>query len=124
MNFPKELYYSEDHTWAKVEDDTALIGISDFAQDQLGEILFVEMPEIGDEVTKGSSFGVGESSKNASDTISPLSGKVVEINEKLDDEPEYINEDPYGAWIIKIKIEDKSEIEDLLSSSAYESKLD
>ncbi|HBC96883.1 MAG TPA: glycine cleavage system protein GcvH [Clostridium sp.] len=124
MNFPKELYYSEDHTWAKVEDDTALIGISDFAQDQLGEILFVEMPEIGDEVTKGSSFGVVESSKNASDTISPLSGKVVEINEKLDDEPEYINEDPYGAWIIKIKIEDKSEIEDLLSSSAYESKLD
>ena len=82
------------------------------------------MPEIGDEVTKGSSFGVVESSKNASDTISPLSGKVVEINEKLDDEPEYINEDPYGAWIIKIKIEDKSEIEDLLSSSAYESKLD
>jgi glycine cleavage system H protein len=107
-----------------VEGDTALIGISDFAQEQLGEILFVEMPEVGDEVVKDSSFGVVESSKKASDTISPLSGEVVEINEKLDDEPEYINEDPYDAWIIKIKIKDDSEIKDLLSSSEYESGLE
>ncbi|MFC0906300.1 glycine cleavage system protein GcvH [Clostridium sp. MT-14] len=124
MNFPKELYYSKEHTWAKVEGDTALIGISDFAQEQLGEILFVEMPEVGDEVVKDSSFGVVESSKKASDTISPLSGEVIEINEKLDDEPEYINEDPYDAWIIKIKIKDESEIKDLLSSSEYESGLE
>ncbi|CAB1262225.1 glycine cleavage system protein GcvH [Clostridium sp. WLY-B-L2] len=124
MNFPEKLYYSKEHTWAKVEGDTALIGISDFAQEQLGEILFVEMPEVGDEVVKDSSFGVVESSKKASDTISPLSGEVVEINEKLDDEPEYINEDPYDAWIIKIKIKDDSEIKDLLSSSEYESGLE
>lgn len=120
MNFPKELYYSKEHTWAKVEGDAALIGISDFAQDQLGEILFVEMPEVGDEVVKDTSFGVVESSKKASDTISPLSGEVIEINEKLDDEPEYINEDPYDAWIIKIKIKDDNEVKSLLSSSEYE----
>ncbi|MHC6178571.1 glycine cleavage system protein GcvH [Clostridium sp. JNZ X4-2] len=120
MKFPKELYYSKEHTWAKVEEDTALIGISDFAQDQLGEILFVEMPEVGDEVVKDTSFGVVESSKKASDTISPLSGEVIEINDKLDDEPEYINEDPYDAWIIKIKIKDDNEVKSLLSSSEYE----
>ncbi|MCI1946183.1 glycine cleavage system protein GcvH [Clostridium luticellarii] len=123
MNFPKELYYSKEHTWAKVEGDTALIGVSDFAQEQLGEILFVEMPEVGDEVSKDASFGVVESSKKASDTISPLSGEVIEINEKLDDEPEYVNEAPYDAWIIKIKIKDADEVKSLLSSSEYEAEL-
>nr|AEI90772.1 glycine cleavage system H protein [Clostridium ragsdalei P11] len=103
MDFPKELKYSKEHTWAKIEGDTALIGISDFAQDQLGEILFVEMPDVGDEITQGVSLGVVESSKKASDVISPLSGEVLEINEKLDDEPEYINENAYDAWIVKIK---------------------
>lgn len=123
MNFPKELYYSKEHTWAKVEGDIATIGISDFAQDQLGEILFVEMPEIGDKITQDKSFGVVESSKKASDVIAPLSGEVVEINEKLDDEPEYINENAYDAWIAKIKISDKGQLDNLLSASKYESDL-
>lgn len=124
MNFPKELYYHAEHTWVKVEGDEALIGISDFAQDQLGEILFVEMPEVDDEITQGKSFGVVESSKKASDLIAPISGRVLEINEKLDDEAEYINEDPYDAWIIKVKVSDKEEISNLLSASQYEAGLE
>lgn len=123
MNFPQELYYSKEHTWAKIDGDVATIGISDFAQDQLGEILFVEMPEIGEQTTQDKSFGVVESSKKASDLIAPLSGEVLEINEKLDDEPEYINENSYDAWIIKIKISNKEEIDKLLSASGYESGL-
>jgi glycine cleavage system H protein len=123
MNFPKELYYSKEHTWAKVEGDVVTIGISDFAQDQLGEILFVEMPEIGDEITQDKSFGVVESSKKASDVIAPLSGEVIETNEKLDDEPEYINENAYDAWIVKVKISDKGQLDNLLSASKYESDL-
>lgn len=123
MNFPKELKYSKEHTWAKIEGDTALIGISDFAQDQLGEILFVEMPEVGDQITQGKSLGVVESSKKASDVISPLSGEVLEINEKLDDEPEYVNENAYDAWIVKIKVKDSGEIKSLVDSSEYEASL-
>ena len=92
------------HTWVKVEGEFAYIGITDFAQDQLGEVLFVEMPEVEDELTKDEYFGVVESSKVASDLIAPVSGEVVEINEdKLEDEPEYVNEDPYDAWICKSK---------------------
>ncbi|AZV58446.1 glycine cleavage system protein GcvH [Clostridium sp. AWRP] len=123
MNFPKELKYSKEHTWAKIEGDTALIGISDFAQDQLGEILFVEMPDVGDEITQGVSLGVVESSKKASDVISPLSGEVLEINEKLDDEPEYINENAYDAWIVKIKVKDSGEVKNLVDASEYEAGL-
>ncbi|AGY75828.1 glycine cleavage system protein GcvH [Clostridium autoethanogenum] len=123
MNFPKELKYSKEHTWAKIEGDTALIGISDFAQDQLGEILFVEMPDVGDEITQGVSLGVVESSKKASDVISPLSGEVLEINEKLDDEPEYINENAYDAWIVKIKVKDSGEVKSLVDASEYEAGL-
>lgn len=123
MNFPNDIYYSKEHTWAKVDGDTALIGISDFAQDQLGEILFVEMPEVEEETTQENAFGVVESSKKASDLIAPLSGEVLEVNERLDDEPEYINEDAYDAWIIKIKIADKAELDNLLSASDYESGL-
>ncbi|NMM65408.1 glycine cleavage system protein GcvH [Clostridium sp. P21] len=123
MNFPENLYYSDEHTWVKVDGDTAFIGISDFAQSQLGEILFVEMPELEDEITQGKPFGVVESSKKASDLIAPLSGEVLEVNEKLDDEPEYINEDAYDAWIAKIKISDKGELDNLLSASKYEAGL-
>ncbi|OAA91422.1 MULTISPECIES: glycine cleavage system protein GcvH [Clostridium] len=123
MDFPKELKYSKEHTWAKIEGDTALIGISDFAQDQLGEILFVEMPDVGDEITQGVSLGVVESSKKASDVISPLSGEVLEINEKLDDEPEYINENAYDAWIVKIKVKDSGEVKNLVDASEYEAGL-
>jgi glycine cleavage system H protein len=123
MDFPKELKYSKEHTWAKIEGDTALIGISDFAQDQLGEILFVEMPEVGDQITQGKSLGVVESSKKASDVISPLSGEVLEINEKLDDEPEYVNENAYDAWIVKIKVKDSGEVKNLVDASEYEASV-
>ena len=123
MNFPNDLYYSKEHTWVKVDGDVAYIGISDFAQDQLGEILFVEMPDVEDEITQGKAFGVVESSKKASDLIAPVSGEVLEINEKLDDEPEYINEDAYDAWIVKVKISDKGELDNLLNASGYESGL-
>lgn len=123
MNFPSELYYSSEHTWAKIDGDVAYIGISDFAQDQLGEILFVEMPEVEEEIAQGKAFGVVESSKKASDLIAPISGEVLEVNEKLDDEPEYINENAYDAWIVKVKVSDKGELESLLNASGYESGL-
>lgn len=123
MKYPSSVKYSQKHTWVKVEGNTAYIGITDFAQDQLGEILFVEMPEIGDELTKDEDFGVVESSKVASDLIAPISGEVLEVNEKLDDEPEYINEDAYDAWIVKVKISDESELDDLLDASNYETAL-
>lgn len=120
MNLPNELYYHNEHTWAKVDGDVAYVGITDFAQSQLGEILFVEMPEVEEAVTQGKPFGVVESSKKASDLFAPLSGEVLEINEKLDDEPEYINEDAYDAWIIKIKVSDKGELNNLLNAAGYE----
>ena len=104
-----------------MDGEFAYIGITDYAQDQLGEVLFVEMPEVGDELTQGEEYGVVESSKVASDLVAPISGEVVEINDKLDDEPEYINEDPYDAWIVKIKVSDEDELESLLNSDGYES---
>lgn len=123
MKVIPSLKYSDKHTWVKVEGEYAYIGITDFAQDQLGEVLFVEMPEIEDELTQGEEFGVVESSKVASDLIAPISGEVIEINEKLDDEPEYINEDPYDAWIVKVKVSDIDEFDDLLNAEGYESKI-
>ena len=124
MKVIPNLKYCKEHTWVKVEDDYAYIGITDYAQDQLGEILFVEMPEIEDEITKGEDFGVVESSKVASDLIAPISGEVVEINEMLEDEPEAINEDAYDAWIIKVKISDEEELNSLLNSDGYESSIE
>lgn len=118
------LRYTSKHQWVKVEGEYALIGITDFAQDQLGEVLFVEMPEVGDSISQDEDYGVVESSKVASDLIAPLSGEVIEINEKLEDEPEYINEDPYDAWIIKVKISDEAEMENLISSEEYENGLE
>ena len=123
MKVVPSLKYSIKHTWVKTEGEFAYIGITDFAQDQLGEVLFVEMPEVEDEITAGEEFGVVESSKVASDLIAPVSGEVVEINEKLDDEPEYINEDPYDAWIVKVKLSDADELEQLFSSDDYETKI-
>ena len=118
------LKYSSKHTWVKIEGDIAVIGITDYAQEQLGEILFVEMPEVGDDITKDDEFGVVESSKIASDLIAPISGEVIEINEKLEDEPEFINEDAYDAWILKVKLSDESELDDLLDAENYESNLE
>lgn len=124
MKVIPSLKYTDKHEWVKVEGEFAYIGITDFAQDQLGEVLFVEMPEVGDEITAGEEYGVVESSKVASDLIAPLSGEVVEINEKLDDEPEYINEDAYDAWIVKVKVSDADELDSLLSSEGYEAGLE
>lgn len=124
MKVIPELRYSDKHTWVKVEGEYAYIGITDFAQEQLGEVLFVEMPELEDELTQGEDFGVVESSKVASDLIAPISGEVVEINERLEDEPEYINEDPYDAWIVKVKVSDDDELDSLLSAEAYENGIE
>ena len=120
MKVIPSLKYTDKHEWVRMDGEFAYIGITDYAQDQLGEVLFVEMPEVGDELTQGEEYGVVESSKVASDLVAPISGEVVEINDKLDDEPEYINEDPYDAWIVKIKVSDEDELESLLNSDGYE----
>ena len=124
MKVIPSLRYTEKHDWIRVEGEFAYIGITDFAQDQLGEILFIEMPEVGDEISAGKEYGVIESSKVASDLISPISGEVVEINERLDDEPEYINEDAYDAWIVKVKIYDIDELDSLINAESYEAELE
>ena len=118
MNYPVDLKYSKSHEWVRYEDEVAIIGISDFAQDALGDVVFVNLPAVGDEVTAGESFGDVESVKAVSDLISPVSGVVCAINEELEDSPENLNEDPYGAWIIKV--ENVSEEEELLEADAYE----
>lgn len=118
MNYPVDLKYSKSHEWIKYEDGVAVIGISDFAQDALGDVVFVNLPAVGDEVTAGESFGDVESVKAVSDLISPVSGVVLEVNEDLEDAPESLNEDPYGAWIIKV--ENVTEEEELLDAAAYE----
>ena len=118
MNFPAELKYSKDHEWVKFEGDTAIIGISDFAQDALGDVVFVNLPGEGDEATAGEAFGDVESVKAVSDLVSPVSGTIVAINEELVDAPEMLNSDPYGAWIIKV--EGVTAQEELLDAAAYE----
>ena len=118
MNFPKELKYSSDHEWLKEDGGVAVVGISDFAQDALGDIVFVNLPAVGDEVTAGETFGDIESVKAVSDMCSPVTGTVVAVNEELNDAPEMLNNDPYGAWIIKVEnVTDKS---DLMDAAAYE----
>ena len=124
MKVIPSLRYTEKHDWIRVEGEFAYIGITDFAQEQLGDILFIEMPEVGDEISAGKEYGVIESSKVASDLISPISGEVVEINERLDDEPEYINEDAYDAWIVKVKLSDIDELDSLINAESYEAELE
>jgi len=124
MNIPAELKYTKDHEWAKIENDTVLVGITDYAQSELGDVVYVELPEEGSEVKQGDSFGTIEAVKAVSDLYAPLSGKVLEVNTALEDAPETINQDPYGAgWMIKIQISDPSEINNLLDSAGYESLL-
>lgn len=124
MEILNDRKYSPKHTWAKLDGEYAYIGVTDFAQDQLGEVLYVDVPEVEDELTKDSDFGVIESSKVASELIAPISGEVVEVNdEKLEDEPEYVNEAPYDAWICKIKVADMAEYEGLLTAEQYEATL-
>ena len=118
MNFPAELKYSKSHEWLKEEDGVSVIGISDFAQDALGDVVFVNLPEVGDDAAAGEAFGDVESVKAVSDLISPVSGTVCEVNEDLLDQPELLNEDPYGTWIIKV--ENDTDTEELLDAAAYE----
>ena len=118
MNFPAELKYTKDHEWMVMEGDIAVIGISDFAQDALGDVVFINLPEVGDTVTAGESFGDVESVKAVSDVNSPVTGVIVAVNEDLADSPENLNSDPYGSWIIKV--EQISETEELMDAAAYE----
>lgn len=119
MNFPKELKYSKSHEWVKYEDEnTVLIGLTDYAQNELGDLVFVNLPEEGDEVAAGDAFGDVESVKAVSDVYSPVTGEVVAINEDLLDAPESINEDPYGAWFIRVG--NVSDTEELMDADAYE----
>ncbi len=118
MNFPSELKYAKTHEWLKKDGELVEIGLTDYAQDQLGDIVFVNLPEVGDEVSQGESFSDVESVKAVSDIYSPVTGVVAEINEELLDAPETVNGDPYGAWFIKVK--DVSDEEELMSAEEYE----
>jgi glycine cleavage system H protein len=120
MNYPSELKYTKDDEWLKVEGDTGVVGITDYAQNALGDIVFVELPKIGAEVTAGKPFGTVESVKAVSELFAPASGTVAAINDELANAPEKVNQDPYGAWMIKIKLKDKSEAGKLMSSADYE----
>ena len=117
------LRYSEDHEWVKVEDDIAVIGISDFAQKELGDITYADLPEVDDEVEAGDEFGALESVKASSELLCPVSGKVVEVNPELEDAPEKINEDAYEAWIIKVEMSDPAQVDALLDAAAYKAKI-
>ncbi len=114
------LLYSETHEWVKVEGDVAVIGVTDFAQSEMGDITYVDMPEADDEVSKDEEFGALESVKASSDLVCPVSGIVIENNEALEDAPELINQDPYENWIIKVKISDPAELEGLMDAAAYQ----
>ncbi|MDE5814161.1 MAG: glycine cleavage system protein GcvH [Muribaculaceae bacterium] len=119
MTIKNDLRYAESHEWVSLEGDIATVGITDYAQHALGDIVYVDMPEVGDEVTAGEDFGAVESVKAASDLYSPVSGEVVEINEALEDEPGLINQDAFANWIMKVKVSDPSEVEALLDAEAY-----
>lgn len=120
--YPADLRYDREHEWVRVEGDIAVIGISHFAQDQLGEVVYVDLPSAGDELTAGETFGEIESVKSVSELFSPVSGEVVEVNDDLDGAPETINTDPYGAgWMIKVKMADASQLDAMMAADEYES---
>lgn len=121
MNIPSNLQYTKDHEWAKIENGVATIGITDFAQGELGDIVFVELPEVGKSFNAGDAFGTIEAVKTVTDLFSPISGKIVAINEGLDSDPGKVNSDPYGdGWLVKIRLSDPDEKDGLMSSIAYE----
>ena len=120
MKIVEGLLYAEDHEWIKVEGDVATIGVTDFAQHEMGEIVYIELPEVDDELAAGDVFGVIESVKAASDSFIPVSGTVVEVNEDLVDSPEGVNNAPFESWMFKVKLSDASELEKLMDSAAYE----
>ena len=120
MNIPNDIKYTDDHEWIKIDSNLAVIGITDFAQSELGDIIFVEFPNIGESVNQKDTIGTLEAVKTVADIYSPLSGEIIEINEQLESNPELINEDPYNnGWILKIKINDDNEINSLLSGDDY-----
>jgi glycine cleavage system H protein len=120
MNVPTDLMYTTDHEWAKFDDNIVTVGITDFAQGELGDIIFVELPEVGKEIDKDGAFGTIEAVKTVSDLVSPVTGKVIEINDEIEDSPEFVNEDCYGkGWFVKIEIEDLSEKDNLLNAEDY-----
>ncbi|SFA90420.1 glycine cleavage system H protein [Lentibacillus halodurans] len=121
MSLPKDLYYTEEHEWVKKEEGKVRIGITDFAQDELGDIVFVELPEVGDQVEADEPFGSVESVKTVSELYAPVSGKVVEINKELEDSPEFVNESPYDkAWMVVVEPSNPSDVDQLLSAEQYE----
>ncbi len=125
MNIPKDLMYSKDHEWIKFDNNVVTIGISDFAQSELGDIIFVELPEIGRELEKDEPFGTIEAVKTVTDLLAPVAGKVIEINNKIEDSPEFVNEDCYGkGWFIKIRIDNQSGKDKLLNSEDYQTIID
>jgi glycine cleavage system H protein len=120
FDIPDDLHYLNTHEWVRVTDGTARIGISDFAQDELGDVVFVDLPADGEAVTAGEDFGVVESIKAVSDLYSPVSGTVTAINDALESEPELLNEDPYGeGWLVEVELDDESELDDLLDADVY-----
>lgn len=120
MNFPSELKYTKDHEWVKIEGDTATVGITDFAQKELGDIVYVEVETVDESLDKDEVFGTVEAVKTVSDLFLPLTGEIIEFNSVLEDEPEKVNTDPYGeGWMVKLKIADSSEVESLLDNEAY-----
>jgi glycine cleavage system H protein len=123
-SYPEDLLYHREHDWARVEGDTATFGITWYAQDQLGEVVFFEPPEVGSEVTKDEPYAEVESVKAVSDVYAPLSGEVIEVNQEAGENPETINDDPYGeGWLVKVRLSDPSEIDDLLDADAYRALL-
>lgn len=120
MNIPQELKYTKDHEWVKIEGDTATIGVTDFAQSELGDIVYVEVETLDETLQKEEVFGTVEAVKTVSDLFMPVSGEIIEFNDSLEDEPEKVNDDPYGkGWMIKVKLSDPSEVDGLLSADAY-----
>lgn len=124
MATPSDRKYSKEHEWVRVDGDTAVIGISDFAQDQLGEVVYVDLPSVGDSVSAGDTFGEIESVKSVSELYAPVSGEVVEVNDALSDAPETVNQDAYGdGWMIKVRTSDAGELDDLMDAAAYDALL-
>ena len=124
MRFPEDLLYAESHEWLKVEGSRVTIGLTDYAQSQLKDIVYVDLPEVGSEFKKGDSIGLVESVKTVTDVYSPVTGKVTDGNSALKDHPQFVNEDPYGkGWLVKMEIQDKEELKGLLSSQAYQGSL-
>ena len=125
MEFPEDLKYTREHEWVSLDGNVATIGITDHAQQQLGDVVFVELPAVGDRVEKSDAFGVVESTKAVSDVYAPVSGEVAEVNDDLPDNPELLNEDPYGdGWMVKITLGDRSDLDDLMSADEYRSYLE